>query len=64
MPDMFDHAQEVIEQQLARDLANAGVGSFVLPAGEPGDCDDCGYPSPRLIDGRRAPCRDLPRRVH
>lgn len=58
MPDMFDHAQEIIEQQLARDLSNAGVGSFVLPAGTPGECIDCGYDSPRLIEERCARCRD------
>lgn len=61
MPDMLDHAQEIIEQQHERDLWNAGVGSFVLPAGMPGECIDCGYDSLRLVDGRCAACRDLPR---
>lgn len=64
MPDMFDHAQEIIEQQLARDLSNAGAGTFVLPAGEPGECIDCGYPKPRLVEGRCAPCRDRVWRKH
>lgn len=64
MPDMFDHAQEIIEQQLERDMRNAGVGTFVLEAGEPGECIDCGYFKERLVKGRCAPCRDQPRRVH
>lgn len=64
MPDMFDHAQEIIEQQLARDLANAGVGTFTLEPGDPGECLDCGYFNERLVKGRCAKCRDMPRRVH
>jgi hypothetical protein len=64
MPDMFDHAQVIIEQNLERDMRNAGVGTFVLEPGEPGECIDCGYFKERLINGRCAPCRDRPRRVH
>ena len=64
MPDMFDRAQEVSERLLEVDLQNAGVGTFVLDPGEPGDCDDCGFPSLRLVGGMCARCRDLPRRVH
>lgn len=64
MPDMLDHAQEIIEQQHERDMRNAGVGSFVLPTGTPGECVDCGYDSPRIVDGRCAKCRDSVRRVH
>lgn len=63
MPDMFDHAQEIIEQNLERDLKNAGAGTYVLPQGDPGECIDCGYFNERLIVGRCAKCRDL-RRVH
>lgn len=58
MADIVDLAQEVIEQQHARDLKNAGVGLFVLEPGVAGECQDCGYDSPRLVDGRCAPCRD------
>lgn len=64
MPDMLDHAQDIIEQQAERDLRNAGVGQFVLPTGAPGECWDCGESSPRLVQGRCAPCRDSRPLVH
>lgn len=64
MADIADLAQEIIEQQHDRDMKNAGVGTFVLEPGDPGECIDCGYWNDRLIKGRCAPCRDKPRRVH
>ena len=63
MADIADLAQEIIEQQHTRDMQNAGVGTFVLEPGDPGECIDCGYFNERLIRGRCARCRDL-RRVH
>lgn len=58
MADICDLAQEVIEQQLQRDLHNAGVGSYELPPGKPGDCEYCGEWSGRLVEGACAPCRE------
>jgi hypothetical protein len=54
--DDVDRANDVIEEQLARNIAAArGVP---LPAGTTGECDLCGEWSGRLVEGLCAPCRD------
>ncbi|MEN2746446.1 conjugal transfer protein TraR [Sphingomonas sp. T9W2] len=55
MADAIDDANELAEQHLAHSLAAARVP---VPAGEPGECQQCGEDSKRLIGGRCAPCRD------
>jgi hypothetical protein len=53
MADEVDRATEIADAQLTRSIAAARV-----PVGAPGECDDCGDNSPRLVHGRCAPCRD------
>jgi hypothetical protein len=55
MADMVDAAQQIEAEHIARALAAIQPE---IPAGEPGDCDDCGDTSPRLVDGLCAPCRE------
>lgn len=55
MADAIDDANELAEQHLAHSLRAALVP---VPAGEPGECEQCGEDSKRLVVGRCAPCRD------
>ena len=55
MSDAIDDANELAEQHLAHSLAAALVP---VPAGEPGECRQCGGDSKRLVGGQCAPCRD------
>jgi hypothetical protein len=55
MADEVDRATEIADAQLTRSIAAARVA---VPVGAPGECDDCGDNSPRLVHGRCAPCRD------
>lgn len=55
MADEMDFAAELEEEHLARSISAARQP---VPAGEPGECEECGYDRPRLIKGRCAPCRD------
>ena len=55
MADAVDDANELAEQHLAHSLRAARVA---VPAGEPGECEQCGDESKRLVGGRCAPCRD------
>ncbi len=55
MADIADRAEIIVQEHLDRSIAAARV---VVPVGEPGECDECGEDSPRLVDGRCAPCRD------
>ena len=63
MADKVDMAQTIEAEHLARAIAAARQP---VPAGAPGECDDCGNDSPRLVNGLCAPCREprprLPRR--
>lgn len=59
MADDVDLATVRIEQHLEHSLRAA---RRPVPAGEPGECRDCGDDSPRLVGGRCAPCRDGRRR--
>ncbi len=60
MADPVDEANEVAAAQLARSIAAARAP---VPAGEPGECDDCGEDMPRLVNGRCGYCRDGRRRA-
>lgn len=55
MPDIVDLAAEIEAEHVARGLARV---SAAIPAGEPGECDECGEDMPRLVDGRCGYCRD------
>lgn len=55
MADDVDLATELAREHLERSIRAARAP---IPAGVPGECDDCGEDSPRLVGGRRAPCRD------
>lgn len=62
MADAADMAQAQGEQMLEVALRAARVA---VPAGVPGECEECGDETPRLIGGRCAPCREpvrVPRR--
>lgn len=53
--DDADRAQEKIDRDIADAIARNSAD--IMP-GKPGDCDDCGHWSGRLIEGLCAPCRD------
>lgn len=59
MADPVDEANEIAAAELARGIAAARVP---IPAGEPGECTECGEDMPRLVNGRCARCRDGRRR--
>ncbi len=60
MADIVDVANGLVDEHLSRSLAAARVP---IPAGVPGECENCGDDSPRLVDGRCAPCRDGRQRI-
>lgn len=55
MADDVDHANAITEAHLERSLAAARAP---IPAGQPGECEQCGEDMPRLVDGRCGYCRD------
>lgn len=59
MADVADRAQQDIELYQAS-LQTA----YEIPPGNPGVCVECDEPSPRLINGLCAVCRDLRARSH
>lgn len=62
MTDDIDRAnarvEELLDDEIARIRRNAGN----IPAGEPGECDHCGYENIRLVNGLCSPCRDESRK--
>jgi hypothetical protein len=56
MADEVDIAQEYIERE--EEARRAAIEPYELAPGVPGDCDDCGEWSGRLVEGVCAPCRD------
>lgn len=60
MADEIDRAQASEIEHLERSIRAARQP---VPAGHPGECDNCGEDMPRLVDGRCAPCRDGRRKV-
>jgi hypothetical protein len=59
MADDVDMAVEIADEHLARGIARARQP---IPAGVPGECEQCFEDSPRLVNGRCAFCRDGRRR--
>lgn len=55
MADIGDDAQRLEQEHLARSIAAARQP---VPIGAPGECDNCGEDSPRLVNGHCARCRD------
>ena len=60
MADIVDEASKIEAAHLARALLAARAP---VAEGEPGECDECGEESPRLVVGRCAPCRDRQARL-
>lgn len=58
MADEADHANDQIERAGAYLVADVCRAAARIPAGEPGNCRECGDEMPRLVNGRCAPCRD------
>jgi len=56
MADEIDHANDYVERM--REYLVQQAKSKPMPKGEPGECDWCGYHSPRLVRGHCAKCRD------
>ena len=59
MADEIDIANAVADAHLERSIRAARVP---VPAGVPGECEQCGEDMPRLVARRCAPCRDGRRR--
>ena len=55
MADVADLANDFAEAHRERSIRAARQP---IPVGAPGNCDQCGNDSPRLVGGLCAPCRD------
>lgn len=58
MADEIDYANDQEQRGQAYREAAVRAAAAAIPAGEPGECHECGEESPRLVNGRCAPCRD------
>lgn len=56
--DEADRAGDLSAPLLEADVAAIRKQAAEIPKGKPGDCDECGEPSLRLVDGLCAACRD------
>lgn len=59
MADEIDFANDIAADTLERAIRAARQP---VPAGNPGECDECGYDMARLVEGRCGFCRDGRRR--
>ncbi len=57
--DLADEAGSVIEMLEHRRVDAVRRDAAAIPKGSPGNCYECGEPSPRLVLGNCAPCRDI-----
>lgn len=55
MADIADFANDLAQAHVDRSIAAARQP---IPVGVPGECENCGEDSKRLVHGRCAPCRD------
>jgi hypothetical protein len=55
MADVADMANDVAQAALDRSIRAARAP---IAIGVPGECEECGDDSPRLVMGRCAPCRE------
>jgi hypothetical protein len=53
--DPVDMANDVAQAALDRSIRSARAP---IAIGVPGECEECGDDSPRLVMGRCAPCRE------
>lgn len=58
MPDIIDIANEYAAIETESSLAMVRRAAAGIPAGEPGECEECGEESPRLVERLCARCRD------
>jgi RNA polymerase-binding transcription factor DksA len=58
MPDIIDIANEYAAIEAESSLAAVRRAVAAIPEGEPGECEDCGEESPRLVERLCARCRD------
>lgn len=56
--DDADIASVRLEISEAAGVAEVQRRAAAIPKGEPGDCDRCGEPNPRLVNGVCSRCRD------
>ena len=61
MADVADMANDVAQAALDRSIRAARAP---IAIGVPGECDECGDHSPRLVMGRCAPCREPKKAYH
>lgn len=57
--DLADEAGNIMEVESQRREAAVRHAAQSMPKGTPGDCDECGLESQRLVLGVCAPCRDF-----
>jgi RNA polymerase-binding transcription factor DksA len=58
MADIIDIANEYAAIEAESSLAMVRRAAAAIPAGEPGECEECGEESPRLVDRLCARCRE------
>ena len=58
MTDIIDVANEYAAIETESSLAAVRRAAAAIPAGEPGECEECGEESPRLVERLCARCRE------
>ena len=58
MPDIIDIANDYAAIETESSLAMVRRAAAAIPAGEPGECEECGEESQRLVDRLCARCRE------
>lgn len=58
MPDIIDIANDYAAIEAESSLAMVRRAAAAIPAGEPGECEECGEDSPRLVERLCARCRE------
>lgn len=58
MPDIIDIANDYAAIEAESSLAMVRRAAAAIPAGEPGECEECGEESPRLVERLCARCRE------
>ena len=58
MADIIDIANDYAAIEAESSLAMVRRAAAAIPAGEPGECEECGEESPRLVERLCARCRE------
>lgn len=58
MTDIIDIANDYAAIEAESSLAMVRRAAAAMPAGEPGECEECGEESPRLVERLCARCRE------